>query len=62
MPKFQAVQLTFSDGSTAIFTGPVAVDDEHPRGGRVVGVKFFAPQELPEDCYFEDLGKSDAHH
>jgi len=47
---YQAVVITFDDGSTATFTGRAVVWPGEKR--RTVKIQFTEPEELPEDCSF----------
>lgn len=50
-PKFQNVVLTFSDGTVAIFTGPVACIENDTR--TIADIRFTIPTDLPGDCSWE---------
>ena len=56
MPEeYQSIIITFSDGSTAIFTGQVSCRPGDIR--TITNIKFTEPKELPKDMHFEKNGE-----
>jgi len=54
--KIQSVILTFSDGTTAIFTGKVVC---LPNEQKILkDIKFTMPRDLPDDCYLRSINKN----
>lgn len=48
VPEYQSVVLTFSDGTVAVFGGPVVCRPGDTR--RITKIAFTEPEPLPEDC------------
>jgi len=53
--EYQSVVLTFSDGSTASFTGPAVIDFDADL--LVVDVAFTTPKPLDADTIFVPIGE-----
>lgn len=53
--KIQKVQLAFSDGTVAIFSGPAVVWPKDEKKKTITSIHFYEPVDLPENCNWEFL-------